>query len=167
MNTVTTHEAKPTRTALERVVCRLSIKTPEMGDKGGSGTPEFTTSDIAAAAEGFNDPIGRHILGVLLDDAQSVDQCLEQLDRTGWSWWHRDGRKAKVDTDLHYRMAEAALAEIQHGKGWPMESLREHFGVGRDRLHQLLPHYLTLTRALNAQIGDLSAHLRKKLSDSD
>jgi hypothetical protein len=158
-----THEAKPHTGPLERVVCQLSIKTARVGNFGGSGRPEFTTSDIASAAAGYVDPVGRHLIGVLLEDARDVDACIEALNRVGWLRWLTDQRKANIDTGLHRRMCEATVAEFQNGQGWSFRALKEYLQIGSDRLRALLPHYLTLGRILSEREGELTRHIARRL----
>lgn len=162
-----THEANPPRTAIERVICRLSIQTATIGRQGGSGIPEFTTSDIAAAAAGYNDPVGRYILGVLIEDPRDVGECVEALNRHGWLRWLTDGRTGNIDAALHRRMCEAAVAELQNGEGWPYRALTEYFQIGYERLQKLMPHYLTLVRILNERKGDLGQHVARRLRRRD
>ena len=160
------YEAKPTRSPVERVVSRLSVQTVRFRDIVSGGRPEYTASDFAAAAAGIVDPIGKHLIGVLTEDAQSLAECVEALNRIGWVRWFDDQRKASIDRELHHRLCVAAVGEYQRGEGWPIRDLKKVWRCGAERVRELMPHYLTLGRILADRHQQVARHLAARLRRS-
>lgn len=162
-----THEVNPPKGPFERVLSRLSTKTARAGEEGGSGEPEFTTADMAAAAAGLagKDDLASVILGVMLEDARSVNLAVQLLDQWGWLRWRTDWPDKQITGALHGRLAAAVVADYQAGsKGYTIKSIREYLRCSGRRFTSLVPHWATLQRRLYEAEGELVQHLRRQLS---
>lgn len=160
-----THEINPPRTAIERAVIRLALGTPQLARLGTGGEAELTTSDIAAAAAGYRDSIGQHLLGVLQEDAQATRRCTRQLHIYGWGRWLGDNRQATIDVALHERLCKSAVLEFQQGSGLSIRDLKAHWQCRQERVRALMPHYLVLTRELRGRAAELGNHIARNLLD--
>ena len=161
----TTHEVNPPKGPLERVLSRLSIKTSQMDREGDGGEPEYTTSDMAAATAGMSDPIGRHLIGVMLEEAPAVNRAVQELDLWGWMRWRVDWPDRQITGALHGRIAAAVLADYQlGGKGYTTTEIRRYLRVSGRRIIQLTPHWHALTRRMHDAESELVEHLRRQLS---
>lgn len=161
---MTTHETNPPRSPIEQVLIRLALQTPQFGQAGG-GTAELTTADIAAAAAGYRDPIGEHLLGVLQADDGAVRRCSRQLHIYGWGRWLADKRPASIDIALHERLCRSAVLEYQAGEGHTIRDLKALWKCGGDRVRGLMPHYLAMVRELRSRGEELGQHMASNLRD--
>lgn len=156
-----THEPKPRRGVIERVIIGLSLSGPRFGG-GGGGIPEYTAADYAAASAGYRDPIGRHLVGLYLGDGKSRDGCIEDLDGYGWSLWRRH-RRGEISPELHRRMARAAVQEIERGEGWSIREVKSLLQIGQDRWRSLAGHYVELINEIRRQDQQVADHLARRL----
>lgn len=163
---MTTHEIDPPRSQLEQAVIRLALQTPQMGRQAVGGTAELTTSDIAAAAAGYRDPIGEHLLGVLQEDDWAVRRCVAQLHQYGWNRWLTDKRTSTIDVPLHERLCHTAVLEFQRGDGLSIRDLKNHWKCRQERVRSLMPHYLALMRELRGRAAELGQWIHRNLRES-
>lgn len=157
-----TYETNPPRTYLERILSRLSIKSPRIGNDGAGGTPEYVGAEAAALLAGLRDPLARELVGVCLDDGQSFEIALSILDLRGWIRWREAYPRTKIDAEQHQELTRAALMEYQAGKGWQIRDLRETLRVSGDRWRRLCPQYLWLGREIEQANHTVAEHLARQ-----
>lgn len=162
-------EAAPPKSVLEKALEQLAIGTADIEPKKGtsSARPALTPADVSAALSGYNDPLGNHLLGAMIQDGKATTQTVKELDRLGWVMWRAANRAGWITVQTHYRLCQAALIEVQRGKRWEPDALDAFLGIGKQKKRHLIDHYQTLTRLLYAKLEDLTHHLKNALKQAE
>lgn len=157
-----THEAKARRTIIERVVSGLSEHGVDVRGTG-SGKPEYTPADYAAALGNIESPMAAHLFwGGYMGYRKARANLIERMHLWGWHRWAERGRTGKIDVPLHGRMAALAVFE-QTGKPVRHEERLRSLEIGELRWRALRDHYSDLQEFLQQADDDLSRHLIKRL----
>ena len=161
-----THEIHSPKGPLERVLCRLSIKTSQMDREGGTGQPEYSVSDLAAMASGVEDPLAGELLPMINGDPSAKAVAIEELAFQQHLMIFRDWPDRSVAANKLRRMARAAVREYvsDNPKGLTVKEAREIIKVSGSGMTKITPFYMGMIRRLHVAEGELVSHLRRQFA---